>query len=91
MLNILIAATEAVPFAKSGGLADVVGALPKSLLKNGIDARIIMPKYKIIPEKLKNQIVLKKKIMVKIGWREQYCGIEECVFEGVTYYFIDNE
>jgi starch synthase len=91
MLNILIAATEAVPFAKSGGLADVVGALPKALIKNGVDARVIMPKYKIIPEKFKSNITLRKKIMVRVGWREQYCGIEECVFEGVTYYFIDNE
>lgn len=91
MLNILIAATEAVPFAKSGGLADVVGSLPKSLLKNGVDARVIMPKYKLIPSELREKIVHINQIYVKVGWRDQYCGIEECVYDGVTYYFIDNE
>lgn len=91
MLNILIAATEAVPFAKSGGLADVVGSLPKALIKNGVDARVIMPKYKLIPEELRNKIKPIKVIYVKVGWREQYCGIEECIYDGVTYYFIDNE
>lgn len=91
MLNILIAATEAAPFAKSGGLADVVGSLPKALLKNDVDARVIMPKYKIIPEILRSKILHKKYIYVKVGWREQYCGIEECIYDGITYYFIDNE
>lgn len=91
MLNILIAATEAVPFAKSGGLGDVAGALPKVLNKNGVDARVIMPKYKLIPEELRSKIETITFIYVKVGWREQYCGIEECRHEGVTYYFIDNE
>lgn len=91
MLNILIAATEAVPFAKSGGLADVVGSLPKALIKNGVEVRVIMPKYRIIPEDLRSQIVHKTYIYVKVGWRDQYCGIEVCIYDGITYYFIDNE
>ena len=44
-MRILYAASEAAPFAKSGGLADVAGALPKALVKDGIDARVVMPLY----------------------------------------------
>ena len=44
-MRILYAASEANPFAKSGGLADVAGALPKALVKDGVDARVIMPLY----------------------------------------------
>lgn len=91
MLNILIAATEAVPFAKSGGLADVAGSLPKALNKNGVNARVIMPKYRIMQDNLRYLIKQKKFIYVKVGWRNQYCGIEECEYDGVIYYFIDNE
>lgn len=91
MLNILIAASEAVPFAKSGGLGDVIGSLPKALIKNGVDARVILPKYKIIPYNLREKIVHKKYIYVKIGCGEQYCGIEEYSYNGVIFYFIDNE
>ena len=91
MLNILIAASEAIPFAKSGGLGDVIGSLPISLNKNGVDARVILPKYKTIPQNLRKKIVHIKYIYIKIGSYEQYCGIEECNYNGVIFYFIDNE
>jgi starch synthase len=91
MLNVLFASSEALPFAKSGGLGDVVGSLPKALISNGIDARVIMPKYKLIPQHLREKIVHKKFINVKSAWKDNYCGIEECCYNGVTYYFIDNE
>jgi len=48
MLKVLIVASEAVPFAKTGGLADVIGALPKSLKNQGIDVRVVIPKYSTI-------------------------------------------
>lgn len=49
MLKVLFVAAEAVPFVKTGGLADVIGSLPKELVKEGVDARVILPKYSEIP------------------------------------------
>lgn len=91
MLKVLMIASEATPFAKSGGLADVLGSLPAALLKQGVDARVIMPKYGTIPSALKDRIFHKHTIYVKVGWKNQYCGIEQAEYNGVTFYFIDNE
>ncbi|MCC5466634.1 glycogen synthase GlgA [Pelosinus baikalensis] len=91
MTKVLIAAAEAVPFAKTGGLGDVIGSLPKELIKQGVDARVIMPNYQDIPEGFKSQMVFKNHFFVQVGWRQQYCGILEFVYEGVTFYFADNE
>lgn len=91
MLKVLMAASEANPFAKTGGLADVLGSLPAALNKQGADVRVIMPKYESIDEKLRENIKHICYIYVKVGWRNQYCGIEQAQVGGVTYYFIDNE
>jgi starch synthase len=91
MIKVLIAAAEAVPFAKTGGLGDVIGSLPKELIKQGVDARVIMPNYQDIPERFKREMVFKNHFFVQVGWRQQYCGILEFVYEGVTFYFVDNE
>lgn len=91
MLNILMVASEAAPFAKTGGLADVLGSLPSALIKQGADVRVIMPKYGTIPQKLKESIVHNCYIFVRVGWRNLYCGIEQAQYNGVTYYFVDNE
>jgi starch synthase len=90
-VNILFAVSECVPFVKSGGLADVAGALPKELKKLGMDVRIMLPNYSLIPEHLRKNSELKKVIHVQLGWRNQYCGILETEHEGITYYLIDNE
>ncbi|WP_179122143.1 glycogen synthase GlgA [Caloramator quimbayensis] len=90
-MKVLMAASEAVPFAKTGGLADVLGSLPPSLKEKGIDVRVIMPQYKAIPKHLKDNIRHIKYIYVNVGWRRQYCGINEAEYKGVKYYFIDNE
>ena len=83
--------TEVEPFAKTGGLGDVLGALPKALATKGIDVRVVMPRYKAIPEKYKRVMKFKQYLYVAVGWRSQYCGVFEYHKNGVTYYFIDNE
>lgn len=90
-MKILFSATEAYPFIRTGGLGDVIGALSKELSKLGEDARVIIPKYKGIKEDLKNKINYIKHIFVDVGWRHQYCGIEEIKVNNVQFYFIDNE
>ncbi|MGL5616421.1 MAG: glycogen synthase GlgA [Sarcina sp.] len=90
-MKILFVATEAHPFIKTGGLGDVVGALSKSLATLGNDVRVIIPKYKEIKNSYKEKFTFIKNYSVKVGWRNQYCGLEELKENGVTYYFIDNE
>lgn len=91
MLNILMVASEAAPYAKTGGLADVLGSLPLELIKQGADVRVIIPKYGTIPNALKAEIQYCSNIYVDLGWRNLYCGIEQAEYNGVTYYLIDNE
>mgnify|MGYP000998857748 FL=1 len=88
-MRILYAASEAAPFAKSGGLADVAGALPKALVKDGVDARVIMPLYGDL--KFRDTLEYVTNYSVPVGWRSQYCGLFKTERNGVTYYFLDNE
>ena len=90
-MKVLFAASEAAPFIKSGGLGDVAGALPKALVKQGVDARVILPLYQDIPENLKNQMTFLKVVWVPLAWRTQYCGVFTAEADGVTYYFLDNK
>lgn len=88
-MKVLICASEGAPFAKTGGLADVIGALPKALKQKGVDARVIMPYYKKIKEK---QIAYYKGYAyVRIGSRMEYVGIFHAIHEGVDFYFVDND
>lgn len=91
MKKILFVTSECVPFVKTGGLGDVVGALPKVLNKKGCDARVVLPKYGAIPQQYKEQMRYIDHIYIKMNWRSQYCGIFELDHDGVKYYFIDNE
>ena len=90
-MNVLLVASEAHPFIKTGGLGDVMGALPQSLIDIGIDVRVVIPKYKEIKDEFKGKLKFIKWFMVRVGWRNQYCGIYEYKNKGVTYYFLDNE
>ena len=91
-MRILYAASEALPFAASGGLADVAGSLPKALVQAGHDARVVMPYYvnTIKPEQ-KEKMHFITNFTVPVGWRSQYCGVFSQEMNGVTYYLIDNE
>ena len=91
MIKVLFVAAEAVPFVKTGGLADVIGSLPKELLKEGVDARVILPKYGEIPDRFQEMMTTVAVLDAPVGWRRQYVGIEKLEYQGVTFYFVDNE
>lgn len=90
-MNILYAVSEAAPFVKTGGLADVAGSLPKALCAQGEDARVILPLYSSIAEKWREQMTFCLYTEVALAWRKQYCGLFRLEHEGVIYYFVDNE
>ncbi|NLO84417.1 MAG: glycogen synthase GlgA [Clostridiales bacterium] len=90
-MNILFTASECVPFIKTGGLADVVGALAPVLAKAGHDVRVMLPMYTAIPQKWQEQMEYQLNFDVQLGWRRQYCGVQVLKKDGVTYYFMDNK
>lgn len=90
-MKILFAASECVPFIKTGGLADVVGSLAPTLAKMGNDVRVILPLYSAINDDLQSQFEHVTSFDVDLGWRKQYCGIEKLEKDGVIFYFIDNK
>ena len=91
MPKVLLAAAECAPLSKTGGLADVVGTLPKSLKELGIDARVITPYHRIIKERYGDQVEHMFYFYVRLGWRMEYAGIEKLELDGVTIYLVDNE
>lgn len=91
MKNILFVASECVPFIKTGGLADVVGSLPKYFDKKYFDVRVILPKYMCMAQKWKDLLTYKTNFYLHHNNEDRYVGIFEAVYDGVTFYFIDNE
>ena len=91
MKNVLFVASECVPFIKTGGLADVIGSLPKYIDREEFDVRIMLPKYTCIDQKYKDQMVYKTHFYMNLAWRSQYVGVLEMEYEGIPVYFIDNE
>ncbi len=89
--RVLIASAECAPISKTGGLADVVGTLPKSLADLGIDARVITPYHRCVKDKYHDQVEHMFSFSVDQGWRSQYVGIERLVLDGLTIYLVDNE
>ena len=89
--DVLLAAAECAPLSKTGGLADVVGTLPKSLKALGIDARIITPYHRCIKDKYADRVEHMFDFYVNLGWRTQYCGIERLVLDDVCIYLVDSE
>lgn len=92
-MKILFVASEVLPFASTGGLADVAGSLPAAIRRASVTcgARVVMPLYGSIKEKYGSQLKEETVTNVKLAWRNQYCGIYSLKKDGVIYYFIDNE
>lgn len=89
--SILFVAAECAPLAKTGGLADVVGTLPKYLNKLGFDARVIVPYHRVIKEKYADRIKHLFSFEVKMGWRSRFVGIHQMKLDGVTIWLVKNE
>ena len=90
-MKVLFTTSEAVPFCKTGGLADVAGSLPQALAKAGNEVEVILPLYQRVSAKWKDQLEFICHIEVPLGWRRVYCGLFRLEREGVLWYFVDNE
>ena len=90
-MKILFATSEAVPFCKTGGLADVAGSLPQALAQAGNEVEVILPLYQRVADKWKDQMEFICHIEVPLGWRRVYCGLFRLEKDGVIWYFVDNE
>ena len=91
MKNILFATSEAVPFIKTGGLADVAGALPKCFDKKYFDVRVILPKYACMKQEWKDKMDYVTHFYMDLGYKNCYVGIMHMEYQGIQFYFIDNE
>ena len=85
--------SECYPFVKTGGLGDVMYALPKALVKQNCDVKVILPRYKCIPWEYQEKMIYKGSFEMDLcaDGRSYYVGIMEYVWDGVVYDFIDNE
>lgn len=90
-MNILFASGEAAPFCKTGGLGDVAGSLPQALAQNGDSVAVILPLYGQIKDEWRKQMIFLGSIYVDLSWRHEYCGLFSLTYQGVTWYFVDNE
>lgn len=90
-MKVLYAVSEAAPFIKTGGLADVAGSLPAALCRSGADVRVVLPLYSDISAVHREKMHFCFYTYVKLAWRNVYCGVLSLQENGVTYYFIDNE
>ncbi len=89
--KVLLAAAECSPLSKTGGLADVAGALPKSLNALGFDTRVITPYHRCVKEKFADRVEHITEFYVNLGWRRQYAGLEKLTLGELTIYLIDSE
>ena len=90
-MKVLFVASEAAPFIKTGGLADVMGALPKALQALGVEPALVIPNYEGVGEGYKKEMQTVYEGSVDLSWRNQYLGVKKLVQDGIPVYFIDNE
>ena len=90
--SVVFVGSESAPFIATGGLADVMGSLPKAIAANGnYEVSCIIPMYSAIKPEWRAKFQFITAFDVQLAWRNQYCGVFKCEYEGVNYYFIDNE
>lgn len=90
-MNILYVTSEAAPFCKTGGLADVAGSLPPALAALGDSVAVILPLYGGVAAETRDALTFVKWTYVRLAWRSAYCGLFSLQRDGVTWYFVDNE
>lgn len=90
-MKILYATSEAVPFCKTGGLADVSGSLPAAIAAEDVQVAVVLPLYRRIRDQFGAQLEYLCYDYVNLAWRKSYCGLFRLVRDRVTYYFLDNE
>ena len=90
-MKLLYVTSEAYPFCKTGGLADVAGSLPPALAAEGVETAVILPLYDKIGPQWREKMTFRRYIYVDLGWRHEYCGLFSLHDRGVTWYFVDNE
>lgn len=94
MKKLLFVGAEAMPFAATGGLGDVLGSLPAAIVEAGrgeVDVRVVLPLYRAVSQAYRAQMTKVYEGEVALAWRRQYCGIYSLQRDGVTYYFVDNK
>ena len=91
MKNLLFVSSECVPFIKTGGLADVVGSLPKCFDKQYYDCRVFLPKYMCMDGKWKDQLEYVTHFYMDYDGQSRYVGVLKMEYDGVLFYFLDNE
>ncbi len=93
MSKILFVAAEALPFASTGGLGDVIGSLPEAIVKadKTADVRVVLPLHAKISAATRAEMTKLAEFNVTLAWRNLYCGVWQLKKGGVIYYFIDNE
>lgn len=91
MKKILFVASEGVPFIKTGGLADVVGSLPKYIDKEYFDVRVVLPKYTCMKQEMKDKLEYVTHFYMDFNWKSEYVGVLTAQIDGIRYYFVDNE
>jgi len=92
-LKVLFVATEVNPYSKAGGLGDVAGSLPKALRDMGVDMRVVLPKYRSIPEQYMAEARSISEFTVHLAWRAQEASVYalDAHGDGDSVYFIEND
>ncbi len=90
-MRVLFVASEGFPFSVGSELAELIRLLPQEISKDDIDVRVILPKYREIYQDSTKQFKTVTDFTLRMGWREQYCRIMGTDYQGIHYYFVDNE